>query len=130
MVARHKNTDFGMPSAPAKAIKDLEAGDGFSAKSGVVAHAGGGQASATQLDEVFSSVDTVATAADSVKLPKAKAGMFRVAKNTSANSMNVYPATGEAINALGANAAYAVATVKAVIFFCPVDGQWQTILTA
>jgi hypothetical protein len=131
VVARHKLVDFGLPRAPAKAIKDLEAGDGFSAKNAITAHAGGGQGSATVLDEAISRVVTVASGNDSVVLPAAKAGMVRVVKNAHAsNSMNVFPYSGDAINALSANSAYAVAATKVVMFVCAVDGTWDTLLTA
>src|SRR6266568_1552880 len=85
------------------------------ASDGLTAHAGGGQASALALVTGMNVVSTVATAGDSVRLPPAKPGMAITVKNSSGTSMNVFPATGEAINALGANAAYAVATVISVI---------------
>lgn len=96
----------------------------------ITAFAGGGQASATPLPTALNRVTTVATAADSVMLPIAKAGLNIFVKNTSANSLNVFPASGDAINALSANAAYALATVKAAFFVCVVDGTWDTNLSA
>lgn len=101
-----------------------------SADNGITAAAGGGQANATQLQYAMTRVTTVATIGDSVKLPKAKAGMERIVKNAAANSMNVFPASGDAINALAADAAYAVAGTKVVTFYCMVDGTWDTDLTA
>jgi hypothetical protein len=96
----------------------------------LTALAGGGQTGATALTASFNRVTTVATAGDSVLLPAAKPGMQVTVKNTSANSMNVFPATGDAINALSANAAYAVATVKTATFFCAVTGTWDSLLSA
>ncbi len=96
----------------------------------ITAFAGGGQTNATALPAAVNRVTTVATSADSVMLPTAKAGLQIFVKNTSANSLNVFPASGDAINALSANAAYALATVKAAYFVCAVDGTWDTILTA
>lgn len=102
-----------------------------SAVSGLTAFAGGGQASALLLTRSINRVTTVGTAADSVKLPAAKAGMtVLVANAAAANSMNVFPSTGGVINALAANAAYAVAANKTVMFVCAVDGTWNTLLTA
>jgi len=101
-----------------------------SCANGLTALAGGGQTGATNLTGQLNRVTTVATAADSVQLPTAKAGMQIFVKNTSANSLNVFPYSGDAINALSANAAYALATVKAALFVCCVDGTWDTILTA
>jgi murein L,D-transpeptidase YcbB/YkuD len=98
---------------------------------GITAHAGGGQASATQLTTQVNRVTTVATAADSVKLPAARAGdMIVVINADSADSLNVYPQSGEAINALGADAAFALAANKTAIFFCALAGQWNSVLTA
>lgn len=101
-----------------------------SCANGITALAGGGQTGATNLTGALNRVTTVATAADSVMLPTAKAGMSIFVKNTAANSLNVFPASGDAINALAANAAYALATVKAAFFVCVVDGTWDTVLTA
>lgn len=97
----------------------------------ITAFAGGGQASAVALTASFNRVTTVATAADSVKLPAAVAGaQVTVFNKAAANSLNVFPATGDAINALSANAAYALAVTKGAIFTCVVTGTWDTILTA
>lgn len=98
---------------------------------GLTALAGGGQSGATPLTGLINRVLTVATAGDSVLLPAAKAGNILWVKNAHAsNSMNVFPNTGDAINALSANSAYAVAATKCVTFVCAVDGTWDTILTA
>lgn len=103
----------------------------LSAQDGLTAFAGGGQASGTSLaDYAMNKFSTVATTADSATLPKAKQGRLRFVKNAGANSMNVFPASGEVINALAADAAFAVAATKQVIFVCYTDGIWDTILTA
>src|SRR5579884_2683582 len=71
----------------------------------LTAHAGGGQANALTLTAVFNRVTTVGTAGDSVKLP-ATSGLqtgqcmeITVTNAAAANSMNVFPATGDQINA-------------------------------
>jgi hypothetical protein len=98
---------------------------------GLTAFAGGGQGSATDLPFAFNRVTTVATLNDSVKLPPARAGISVVVVNAAAaNSMNVFPATGDAINALSANAAFAMAANKTALFVCCVNGTWNAILTA
>lgn len=98
---------------------------------GLTAFAGGGQASALQLNYRKSRVTTVATAADSVKLPKAVAGMSMTVINAAAaNAMNVFPASGESINALSADTAISVAANKSIQFDCAVNGTWNTNLTA
>lgn len=97
----------------------------------LVAHAGGGQASATVCPSTMNRFITVATAADSAVLPASVAGMqIKVTNAAASNSMNVFPATGEAINALGANAAFALAAGKTVEFNCHTAGQWHSILSA
>src|SRR6266699_3292735 len=74
-----------------------------SLETGITAFAGGGQTSAYQLTNAYSRVTTVATAADSVKLPAicntTNVGLQLWVSNAAAsNAMNVFPATGDAIN--------------------------------
>lgn len=98
---------------------------------GITAFSGGGQASAVQLNYRNSRITTVAVAADSVKLPKALPGMSMTVVNAAAaNSMNVFPSSGEQINALGADTAFAMAANKTAFFECLVVGQWHSVLTA
>lgn len=102
-----------------------------SAANAITAFAGGGQGSATQLAKGINRVTVVATAGDSVKLPAAVAGMHVVVINAdAADAMDCFPASGEIINALAANAAISVAANKTIAFFCAVAGQWNSILTA
>jgi len=116
----------------AGAISGVEAAEAnFSVTSGLTAHAGGGQGSALPLTTTINRVDTVGTAADSVLLPNSVPGAFVIVTNAAAsNSMNVFPQSGDLINALSANAAYAVAANKTAIFVCAVAGKWNTVLTA
>jgi hypothetical protein len=98
---------------------------------GLTAHAGGGQGSALALPAQINRVTVVGSAADSVILPASKAGMQIITVNGAAsNSMNVFPATGETINALSANTAFAVAAGKTCQFFCPLNGAWHALLSA
>jgi hypothetical protein len=101
------------------------------ADNAITAFAGGGQASAVQLKYRKSRITTVATAADSVKLPKAIPGMEMAVTNAAAaNAMNVFPASGEIINALSADTAISVAANKTMVFHCMLRGTWNTVLTA
>lgn len=98
---------------------------------GITAHAGGGQGSATPLPAMINRVTTVATAADSVLLPAAVVGLeITVVNATAATSMNVFPNGTDAINGLGASAAFAVAGTKTCTFYCTNAAQWHTILSA
>lgn len=57
---------------------------------GIVAHVGGGQVAATQLNAATNVVATVATANDSVKLPIGFPGLKVVIINQNANAVGVY----------------------------------------
>lgn len=106
-------------------------GDFTSTATGITAYAGGGQANGVQLGTAtWSRITTVATTADSVKLPAAKAGTWLGVFNKGANSANVFPSTGDKVNALSPDAAYALAATKGALFVCMVDGTWDTLLTA
>jgi hypothetical protein len=104
-------------------------------KDTITAHAGGTQAGAigdpnAQLPGMLNRVSTVGTAADSVVLPAGKPGMTILVANDGANSLNVFPFTGESINAGAANAAFAVAAAKSATFTCILTGKWHAILSA
>jgi len=99
----------------------------------LTALAGGGQGSTWNIDPsaTFHRVTTVANANDSITLPPAKTGAFYILTNAHAsNGMNVYPYKGDAINALGANGAFAMGAGKVALYFCVTTGQWHTLLTS
>lgn len=118
----------------------IEQGANNTYKSTLIAFAGGGQANATQIppSAQLVRVSTVATGADSVKLPFALAGMAKLVVNDTANSMNLYAKNGnnrktgvpDTINSVAAGTAYAVAAGVSVLFFCPVDGEWFALKSA
>jgi hypothetical protein len=102
-----------------------------SSANALTAHSGGGQGSALALTKGINRVTTVAVAGDSVKLPAATAGSSVVVINAAAaNAMDCFPATGEIINALSANTALSIIANKTVIFFCAVNGTWNSVVTA
>lgn len=110
-------------------------GDGYSgsfptqsAVNALTAFAGGGQGSATALTATINRVTTVATIGDSVKLPTSAVGMVVVASNAGANAMDVFPATGDAINSLAANIALRINAGTTVSFWCSVAGAWHSQL--
>jgi hypothetical protein len=93
----------------------------------IIATAGGGQGAAYPITTQIARVSTVATIADSVKLPPAVSGLTVAILNSGANSLNIFPATGDAINALAVNAAFALASGGATTYFiCFSNGQWFT----
>lgn len=97
---------------------------------GITAKAGGGQGSATPLPAMINRITVVATIADSVLLPAAVPGLQLMVVNAAANSANVFPNGTDAINALGASAAFALAAAKVCEFYCTNAGQWHTLLSA
>jgi uncharacterized protein (DUF2126 family) len=98
------------------------------ARDGLTALVGGAQAG-TALTVGINRFTTVASAADSAQLPASVAGTV-VINAAAANSMNVFPQTGDIINALAANAAFAVAANKTATFYCAVAGRWNAQLSA
>jgi hypothetical protein len=111
----------------------------LSVSNAITAAAGGGQANGVLLNSAYNRVTVVATAADSVKLPFCGAQtspngltlgpgtQVWVINADAADSMNVFPNTGDAINLLSPNAAIAVASTQAKIFTCVAAGTWQSI---
>lgn len=105
----------------------------LSSQDSITAKAGGGQyapGAGPLINRMVNRVTVVATIGDSITLPVSVSGMQIVLINAAANSMNVFPATGEQINALGANAAFAQAGGKTAQFYCVTAGQWHSILSA
>jgi hypothetical protein len=102
----------------------------FLSVSGITATAGGGQANAIQLNARYVQVDTVASVADSVKLPPAipnptGAGIVEVAiYNNGASNMAVFPASGDQILNNAVNASVTVNANAVAIFFCAKKGTW------
>lgn len=94
---------------------------------GLVAHAGGGQGSATPVSASMARFATVATAGDSSLLPASKPGMNLLVTNAGVASMNVFPNGTDAINALGASGAFALGAGKSCTFVCYTSGQWHTV---
>ena len=103
----------------------------YSATDAITAKPSGTQATSVLLSSVFNRVTVVATGGDSVLLPLAAPGLSIIVTNaTAATSMGIFPAVGDTINALGANAVYALAGTKTVEFISHVAGQWHTLLSA
>lgn len=112
---------------------DLFLTDESSANDAVAAAAGGGQTNATQLTATSNNVTTVATAADSVKLPLAVAGARVHIRNSAANSMQVFGAGTDTINAVATATGVAQAATTSAIYFCTKSapaGKWFRVLSA
>lgn len=98
----------------------------YKGTTGITAFATGGQASATALTAECNFVTTCATNGDSVKLPTAVLGLRIVVFNLGAASLNVFPASGGAINALGTNNAFAIASGASNEFWGQSSTQWRS----
>ena len=116
----------------------------FRSNIGITAHAGGNAAAGTQLQQGLSRIDTVASAADSLRLPPAIAGARCLVWNNTANSAQVFGqqanqgglATGDQIVPNNSNVAAAVGTGVALgsaaigLYTCFQNGTWKLFLTA
>lgn len=94
-----------------------------STTAGITAFAGGGQASATALTTDINEVSTVATAADSVKLPSAAAGYSVTIINNGANACDVFPASGDNLGA-GIDTAASLAAGAKITYDCYDTTNW------
>jgi uncharacterized membrane protein len=75
-------------------------------------------------------VTTSASSGDSLVLPASRAGYtMHIVNAAGANAIDVFPLSGEYINALNVDTAISVAANKTMIFICMVDGTWNTVLT-
>jgi hypothetical protein len=111
---------------------------------GITAFAGGGQTNATLLTNGINRVDTVATAADSVKLPASTAGtapgilgQIVIVTNNTATSMQVFGSGTDTINIGAGDVATATgvaqAANKTAIYIATSTGtaaKWERVLTA
>lgn len=92
------------------------------------AFATGGQAGATALTSGAINVVTVCdNAGDSVKLPNVAAGSTTIVRNSGAKCLAVYPATGETIDGLAANAPYYVASGSTQTFGGDTATSWRAL---
>ena len=104
--------------------------DGGSYQAGIVAAAGGGQTNATLLTSSYNSVDTVASANDSVKLPPSKPGTSITIINASANATQVFGSGTDTINAVAYATGVSQASGKVASYFCVALGKWFRQLSA
>lgn len=94
-------------------------------ETGITAHAGGGQGSAYQITKRFSSVGTVATALDSVKLPTGATSKAVIIRNSAANAVNIFPQSGAFISKLGLNTALTLPQYCIAFFTCTDGTNWE-----
>jgi hypothetical protein len=92
-----------------------------------VVAAGTDQAGATGLAAGINNVTTVAAGDDGVRLPVVIPGMRILVRNSdSADTLNIYPASGAQINDLGTDTAYELLPNGAIEFFAISTTQWYS----
>ena len=106
---------------------DLTTTGGLYIKTATVAAAGSNQGTAAAVSDGF----TLVTAADDAKgviLPAAVAGRTVIIKNNvSAKTLKIYPASGDAINALSANASYDIAGLTSTMLVAYDATTWYSL---
>jgi hypothetical protein len=89
------------------------------------AHAGGGQADATELVASENLVHTVASSLDSVKVIDATVNTRQTVRNEGANTLNIYPQSGDNFVGLAADMPIPLAVGASITFVCFTDGEYQ-----
>lgn len=97
----------------------------FSTQYGIIAKASGVQSNATQLLTTICRVDTVATAADAVKLIVAIPGSFQVLINNGASAMQVFGHGTDTINGVATATGISQAAGSVALYFCTQAGKWS-----
>ena len=92
----------------------------------LTAHAGGGQASATQLSKQLNHITVCATAADSVKLPVSVAGMSITVRNDGAKDAQVFGTSPDTINGVATGTGVALTAASSATYRCFTAGKWFT----
>lgn len=72
-------------------------------------------------------VSVCAHANDTVTMPAALTGRKCTITNDGANTLKVYPFSGDQIGAGAADAATTIATLRGVTYVCYADGHWRTL---
>jgi len=92
----------------------------------ITAFATGGQGSAVALASTFNSITVCATAGDSVALPVAVAGKEVTVNNLGAKYADVFPFSGDLIDASAIDAAIPLAPGQSITFTCTVALSWKS----
>ncbi len=92
---------------------------------GIIAHAGGGQTNATLLTAgAFNNITTVATTADSVKLPPSVSGLIVTVSNQGANAAQIFGTSPDTINGVATGTGISIPVGAIFEFTCVVAGNW------
>ena len=97
----------------------------ISTQSGITAHAGGGQGSATAIAYGLNRITTVATQGESVVLPASAVGMQVTINNRGANPCQVYGAGTDTINGIAYGTGISHGINVIATYACSVAGNWE-----
>lgn len=118
---------------PTSAAWYVDPGIGYSgqlfteyAQDSITAHAGGGQASATQIVAQTSRVTTVTTAGDSIKLPASAPGLELMIINHGGNTMQVFGSGTDTIDDVATATGVPQMVNSLVIYTCATAGAWYS----
>lgn len=95
-----------------------------STQNGITAHAGGGKTNATLITAALNNVTTVATTADSIKLPPAIAGRIISISNNGANAFQVFGSNNDTINSVATGTGVAQAAGSTIDYECITAPNW------
>lgn len=113
-----------------KALAYMSGIGAMSYANGITALAGGARTGSPTISEFLTSVDTVATGADSIQLPAAIPGAVFVVQNNTATSMQVFANGSDTINGTAGATGVAHAGNKGGVYWCPKKGVWFRLLSA
>lgn len=113
---------FGLNSSNSSSSQTLS-----TVTTGITAFATGGKTNATALGYGTNVVGTVATAADSVKLPAAVAGVSVLVFNSASNAMQVFGQGTDTINGVATGTGISQGGNSGVMYVCATAGAWLTV---
>lgn len=105
--------------------------DAWTSYQSVTATPAGTQATSLLLNAANVRIAVVATAADGVKLPPAKAGMeISILNDDAADAAQIFASGSDTINATAGAIGVSLAAGAAAIFRCIKDGNWRRFVSA
>lgn len=96
----------------------------LSTQTSIVATAGGGKTNAQLITAALNNITTVATSADSIKLPPSAPGKTVMVTNSGASSMQVFGSGTDTINGVATGTGIAQAAGSTIYYECVVLGNW------
>ncbi len=106
-------------------LNSILANPQYSTEDGITATAGGTQAAGYVLLATLNRITTVASAADSLRLPPSKPGLMVVVVNDAAsNALQIYGHTTSTINDVATATGISIPAKTTAVFYCTLAGKW------